>query len=191
MYLALSVFVHNIHSFVLPVQKAYEYTLCLSSGSVCYGRRISAFISVHISPLHTHCISTLTVWWLTHVPCLCYFQAWHLWKAGWMQEGGGRERVNKRTARVRCGVGSTPVETCKNETRRSAASIGRSYMHSCFKMLHSESNVHHADCCPKSSQMCKNGAFWKQRKAFYSACSIKDEEISIAMVTHNPFLFYP
>lgn len=149
------------------------------------------FPSSHISPLHTHCISTLTVWWLTHVPCLCYFQAWHLWKAGWMQEGGGRERVNKRTARVRCGVGSTPVETCKNETRRNAASIGRSYMHSCFKMLHSESNVHHADCCPKSSQMCKNGAFWKQRKAFYSACSIKDEEISIAMVTHNPFLFYP
>lgn len=117
---------------------------------------------------------------------------------GWdeCRKEAGASELTKRTARVGCRIGcrvrSTPVETCKDETRRSRCQH-REVIHA-LMLQNASFRIKCASCrhAVQSRHRCaKTELSGSRERLFYSACSIKDEEISIAMATHNPFLFYP
>lgn len=124
-------------------------------------------------------------------PCAVFFFTCTLVEA---QPGYWRKKVggNKCTAHVRCSVGITPVETF-NETKRSAAVMeSHTCTHASKCFIHGQMHI-----MPTGVQNCHGFAklsFLKAKTSFFflpfASYSIKDEEISIAMVTHNPLLFY-
>lgn len=127
-------------------------------------RWLSQHIRKHsiLTPNMIWCLTQLLFgfWFLVFFQaCTCRNPAWIL------KEEGGWEWVNKCSTHIRGSVELTPVETCKDETGEHCHH-GKSYMHSCFKMLHSWSNAYHADWCPKSSQICKT-ELSESRKLFF------------------------
>lgn len=103
---------------------------------------------------------------------------------------GGRELTN--ASLMSDTVELTPVETLKQD-KEEHCHHGKSHA----LMLQNASFIIKCIPCRWVSKVItnlQNWAFWKQKQAFFlpfASYFIKDEEVSMAMVTHHLLLFYP